>query len=216
MTTMGELLDTGTILLASDDGIFYQRSFGYSKYEDNIPNINDSIYNIGSISKSFTATAIMRLIQEEKLQLHDTLDMFFPALGAEAGQITIHHLLSMSSGIHQDIARSKTYDIDEVIFPEYVYQVPEDGSPFYSVRLVYEKKEVGLYLNLTSQSKVEGMHIDQTFSYNNPQSVESIIFDENTIFIDGFKYGYSDAFIIKEDEQWVFKTNLGELVIEPE
>ncbi len=57
------------------------------------------------------------------------------------------------------------------------------------------------------------MHIDQTFSYKGPQSVESMIIDENTILIDGFKYGYSHAFIIKEDEQWVFKTNLGELVI---
>lgn len=56
MITMRDSLEP--FFLGSDDGIFYQRSFGYSKYEDKIPNTNDSIYNIGSISKTFTATAL--------------------------------------------------------------------------------------------------------------------------------------------------------------
>ncbi len=109
---------SGTLLLADEDGVIYQNSFGYRDFEGQLPNTNGSIFGIGSISKSFSSAAIMKLVEEGKLDLDDTVSMFFPALGEKAGQITIHNLLRMSSGIHEDIGRSKTYDIDDVVFPE--------------------------------------------------------------------------------------------------
>jgi|GEM_PF-1381162 len=109
---------SGTLLLADEDGVFYQNSFGFRDFEGNLPNTSASVYGIGSISKSFTSAGIMKLVEEEKLNLDDKVSMFFPALGEEAGEITIHNLLRMSSGIHEDIGRSKTYEIDDVVFPE--------------------------------------------------------------------------------------------------
>ena len=109
---------SGTVLIASGDDIWYHKSFGYSDVEKNRMNHNASVYGIGSLTKQFTATAILKLSQEGKLSLSDKLSDYFPALGETATQISIHHLLSMSSEIYEDFARSKTYDTESIVFPD--------------------------------------------------------------------------------------------------
>jgi CubicO group peptidase (beta-lactamase class C family) len=109
---------SGTILIAKGNEILYQNSFGYANFENGMENSNSSVYGIGSVTKQFTATAILKLAQDGKLELTDKLSDFFPALGTTASEITIHHLLSMTSGIYEDFSRSKTYDIESIIFPE--------------------------------------------------------------------------------------------------
>jgi CubicO group peptidase (beta-lactamase class C family) len=114
---------SGTVLVAQNDEVIYTKSFGIADYDVHIPNHNASVYGIGSITKTFTATAIMKLAQDGKLKLDDELYDYFPGLGEVARNISIHHLLSMSSGIFEDFSRSKSYDISKVILPE-SYPVP--------------------------------------------------------------------------------------------
>ncbi len=109
---------SGTVLIAKDDSILFCNSFGYADVEAERMNDNASVYGIGSLTKQFTATAILKLVQDGKLKLTDKLSEFFPNLGETASFITMHHLLSMSSGIYEDFSRSKTYDIENVVFPE--------------------------------------------------------------------------------------------------
>lgn len=108
---------SGTVLLAHKDTVLYENSFGFADAEAQLPNNNDSVYGLGSVSKQFTATAILELVQNGQLALSATLADFFPELGESAKRITIHHLLSMRSGIYEDFARSKSYDISQVVFP---------------------------------------------------------------------------------------------------
>lgn len=109
---------SGTVLVAHQDEVFFAKSHGYSDYDKHSPNHNASVYGIGSITKTFTATAVMKLAQQGKLNLDDNLYDYFPGLGDVAREITLHHLLSMSSGIYEDFSRSKSYDISQVVFPE--------------------------------------------------------------------------------------------------
>jgi CubicO group peptidase (beta-lactamase class C family) len=109
---------SGTVLIAHKDSIWFENSFGYANFETKQTNSNKSVYGIGSVTKQFTATAILKLVQEGKINLTDKLSSFFPALGETAESITLHHLLSMTSGIFEDFSRSKTYDISKVVFPE--------------------------------------------------------------------------------------------------
>lgn len=109
---------SGTVLIAHKDSIWYENSFGYADFDLKKPNTNSSVYGIGSATKQFTATAILSLAQQGKLNLTDKLSSFFPELGETGDEITIHHLLSMTSGIYEDFSRSKTYDISNVVFPE--------------------------------------------------------------------------------------------------
>ncbi len=56
------------------------------------------IYHVCSVSKQFTAAAVLMLYEEGRLDVNDTLDKYFPEY-PHGAEITIHHLLSMSSGI---------------------------------------------------------------------------------------------------------------------
>jgi CubicO group peptidase (beta-lactamase class C family) len=111
---------SGTVLVAHKDRIIYRGSFGFADAASSLPNHKESVYGIGSITKTFTAAAIMKLVQDGHLSTNDVLYNFFPGLGNKAHEITLHHLLSMSSGIYEDFSRTKSYNIDEVIFPEAV------------------------------------------------------------------------------------------------
>lgn len=82
----------------------YAGTKGYAVKADKIPNSVDVVYQIASNTKQFTAAAILKLCEEGRLSLDDTLKKYFPAyeIGAD---ITIHSLLSMQSGI-RDFLRS--------------------------------------------------------------------------------------------------------------
>ncbi|MCC6030494.1 MAG: serine hydrolase [Desulfurococcales archaeon] len=89
-----------TISLIKDDEIIYMRGFGYRDLENFIPADPDTIYGIGSITKSFTALSIMTLVEEGKISLDDYVDKYIPIDLRPGGEkIRIWHLLSHTSGI---------------------------------------------------------------------------------------------------------------------
>lgn len=83
----------GSVAVAYDGEIIYSRHFG----KQAVPPHNNS-YNIGSITKMFTATLIHRLCAEQRLSLDTTLDNYFPHIST-ASHITIRHLLNHTSGL---------------------------------------------------------------------------------------------------------------------
>ncbi|WP_369593082.1 serine hydrolase domain-containing protein [Lysinibacillus pakistanensis] len=88
-------LFSGVVLLAEEGKTFYKRTIG--KRTNSSQHSIDAVFDIASISKSFTAMAIMILIEEKKLQLDDNLKKFFPFLSYE--NITIKNLLNHTSGL---------------------------------------------------------------------------------------------------------------------
>lgn len=76
----------------------YRNSVGYASVEDNIPATAGTKYRVGSVSKIFTATLIMQLVEEGKLSLDDKIDTYFPDI-ENAREITVEHLLRHRSGI---------------------------------------------------------------------------------------------------------------------
>ncbi len=117
---------SGTVLVARGDTVVYEESFGFSSWEQKKHNTNASVYHLGSIAKGFTAAGIMRLIEGGELRLDQPLSQFFPRLGPAARAITLHHLLTMSSGIRQDLARTKNYDRNELVLPQATPIAAED------------------------------------------------------------------------------------------
>ncbi|MFX1486669.1 MAG: serine hydrolase [Promethearchaeota archaeon] len=89
-----------SVAFVKDDRIVYARGFGARNKELNLPATPNTLYGIGSCTKSFTALAIMQLVEQEKLELTDPISKHIPVrLGKEDDDITIHHLLTHSSGI---------------------------------------------------------------------------------------------------------------------
>jgi CubicO group peptidase (beta-lactamase class C family) len=92
-------LFTGTVLVARDGKPIFRRSYGAANREWMIPNTVDTRYRIGSITKQFTAAAILQLADENKLGLDDLISKYLPGLPASWGLATIRQLLSHTSGI---------------------------------------------------------------------------------------------------------------------
>ena len=89
----------GSIAIARNGTVVYERAIGKADVEHSVPNTPETRFHIGSISKSFTATMIMQLVDEGALQLTTPLSTYFPTI-PNATKITIKHLLQHSSGIH--------------------------------------------------------------------------------------------------------------------
>ena len=64
--------------IVSNDQVIYSKAFGAKNLEKNIPTTMDTLYFIGSTAKSFTALAIMQLVQEGKLNLDDPVNHYLP------------------------------------------------------------------------------------------------------------------------------------------
>jgi len=88
----------GTVLIAKEGEIVFEKSYKYSNVESQALNTNDTIYEIGSITKQFTAVGLMMLVEDGKINLDDTLDKYIPEY-SHAGEVTIRQLLNMTSGI---------------------------------------------------------------------------------------------------------------------
>jgi len=87
----------GVVAVLEKGEIVYQSSYGVAKMDSSLLMNDSCVFELASISKQFTAYAIMMLVEQGKLQLNDTLRKFFPELPYSG--ITIHNLLTHSSGL---------------------------------------------------------------------------------------------------------------------
>src|SRR5665213_1602221 len=87
----------GSILAAKNGKIVYQRSFGYKNLDTKEPLDNQTAFTLCSVSKQFTAMAIMLLNKQHKLRLSDSLRQYFPELPYH--DITIENMLTHTSGL---------------------------------------------------------------------------------------------------------------------
>jgi D-alanyl-D-alanine carboxypeptidase len=88
------------VAVALDDGTTMARSYGFAELEQIVPVQSDTIFPVGSISKTFTAIAVLMLQEEGKLSVTDKLIKYFPDYPSGEG-ITLKHLLQHTSGIKE-------------------------------------------------------------------------------------------------------------------
>jgi CubicO group peptidase (beta-lactamase class C family) len=88
-----------SLLVLKDGKPVLRKAYGYADLEAGIAATPATNYRLASISKQFTATAILLLAEDGKLKLTDSVRHWLPSLPANDQGITIHHLLSHSSGL---------------------------------------------------------------------------------------------------------------------
>jgi CubicO group peptidase (beta-lactamase class C family) len=103
----------GSILVAEQGKVIYKRSFGKTN-SDQLLNTDSTKFPIASISKPITAILIIKLAEQGKLNVTDTIGEFFDANG-KIGGITIHQLLTHTSGLKEFINEQKGMDITALI-----------------------------------------------------------------------------------------------------
>ena len=88
---------SGNVLIAEKGKILYAKSFGYANSENKTPLTENSIFLIGSVAKTFTAVAVLKLKEQGKLNLDDAVTKYFPELSYK--NVTLRHLLTHTSGL---------------------------------------------------------------------------------------------------------------------
>ncbi|MEZ4727101.1 MAG: serine hydrolase [Caldilineaceae bacterium] len=89
-----------SIAVVHDGAVCYADGFGARDPQRNLPATADTLYGIGSVTKSFVAIGILQLVEAGKIGLHDPVARHIPfALGRPDEPITIHHLLTHSLGL---------------------------------------------------------------------------------------------------------------------
>ncbi|RIA10360.1 CubicO group peptidase (beta-lactamase class C family) [Flavobacteriaceae bacterium MAR_2010_72] len=88
-----------SFLIAKEGKPIYQKAFGMANLELDVPMNTNNVFEIGSITKQFTAIAILMLEEQGKLKVEDEITKFIPDYPTMGNSITIHHLLNHTSGI---------------------------------------------------------------------------------------------------------------------
>lgn len=93
--------EPGAAVLVSRNGeVVHRKAYGMANLELNTPMQADNVFWIASIGKQFTAIAILQLMEQGKLNLQDEITRFIPDYPTQGNKITIEHLLTHTSGIH--------------------------------------------------------------------------------------------------------------------
>lgn len=87
------------VLVAKNGNIIFQKGFGKANLELDVPVIPESVFRIGSITKQFTAVAILQIVEQQKIALNDSIQKFIKNYHSKGKTITIENLLTHTSGI---------------------------------------------------------------------------------------------------------------------
>jgi len=128
---------SGMFILASAGEIKINHGLGFADRNGQVPFTDQSLYTIGSITKPFTATAILLLMEEGKLSVQDPISMYFEDIPDDKKNITLHQLLTHSSGlpgaIGDDYEAISTLDFQKRVWEQTLLFPPGNGYEYSNV-----------------------------------------------------------------------------------
>lgn len=94
---------SGAVLIAKDGQVVMKRAYGMANRETSLPYDVDMVSCIGSVTKQFTGAGVMKLEMMGKLNTADLMSQYLPGVPSDKAGITIHQLLTHTSGISGDL-----------------------------------------------------------------------------------------------------------------
>ena len=187
-----------------DGNLVYSNGFGLANLDEQIPADPRSLFRIASMSKSFTALAILQLRDAGKLSLDDPVSKYLPEVGTltqlttDAPEITIRHLLTHSAGFPEDNpwGDRQLADSDQDLM-----DLISGGVPFSNVPGVeYEYSNLGFALLGQIVQAVSGMDFTDYTRKNifEPLGMRSTVWEYENAPADRLALGYA-----WQDEAWV-------------
>ncbi len=144
------------IALASRGEIFHLETYGMANVELSVPVTDNSVFEIGSISKQFVSTATMLLVQESKLDLDDPIQNLLPEIPSEWLGVTVRQLLTHTSGI-PDYEEIASYDIyGERLTPDEIIKIAHSRPMDFAPGQGWYYSNTGYFLLSMIVERVEG------------------------------------------------------------
>ncbi|MBD3903005.1 serine hydrolase [Chryseobacterium sp. Ch-15] len=177
-------LFNGNILIAKNNKIIYQKSFGFTDETKQTKLNSKSIFNIGSIAKEFNAVSIMILVERGLLNLDDPISKFNLGLPKWSEKVTIRHLINYASGIPKiesgldPVSDADAWQIlrssDSLLFEPGTSYKYDNGNVFLQRRII--EKVTGLSFeefvtkNIIRPLKMTNSIFDPKFGFKNRTS----------------------------------------------
>jgi CubicO group peptidase (beta-lactamase class C family) len=120
---------SGAVLVVKDTQAIIHKACGLADMEKNVPNTLETVFDIGSISKQFTATAILQLELQGLLNVYDRIARFLPNAPADKAGITIHQLLTHTAGLDHDHSAGDMVPQDRTQALESIFSMPLLSRP---------------------------------------------------------------------------------------
>jgi len=183
-----------SVMVIKGGKVLYKRSYGLANLEEKTPSANNTNYRLASLTKQFTAMAIMMLVERGKLSYEDSLTALFPEFPTYGREITVRHLLTHTSGLidYEDVLPPDTTipvkdrDVLQLLErQDHTYFSP--GSKFrYSnsgyalLALIVEARSKISFAQFLKRNVFEPLHMNAT-----------VAFEQGVSIIDRRAYGYS-------------------------
>lgn len=192
----------GNVLVAENGTVIFKKSYGFARLETGQLLNDSSVFELASVSKQFTATAILLLKNSNKLALTDPLTKYFPGLPYKT--VTIYHMLTHTSGLPDyEEAMNKKWDKTKIAFNKDVISFLEkEKMPLlFTPGTRWEYSNTGYVLLASIVEKVSGqpfkdfmaqhifqpLQMNHTLIYNTRRSLK------DTIANYAYGYEYSDS-----------------------
>ena len=126
LNSIEEVGFSGTVLLELNGSVVSSKGYGFGNIDKNIKNTPGTIFDIGSITKQFTAAAILKLEMQGKLSTNDKISRYFRNVPKDKLEITIHDLLRHQSGLQSNVGG----DYDKITKPAFIDSVMHSQLKF--------------------------------------------------------------------------------------
>lgn len=163
-----------SVVILKGSSVWYAKGFGLADRERDIPATPLTPYQIGSITKQMTAAAIMRLEEQGRLRVEDSVRDYVPELDTRGRTITLHHLLTHTSGIanYTDLLTDAYVPMSEDEVIALINSRPLDFEPgtswsysnggYYVLGLVIERVSGMTYPELLRRQLFEPLGLKET------------------------------------------------------
>lgn len=185
------VIDQGNVVglsigVARDDAVLCTRGFGLANVELNVPASADTVYRIGSITKEFTAAAILLLVQDGELGLDDPLSRHLTDYPKPGNRATIRQLLQHTSGIKDftrlpNFRRERSLDVTPAEVLQRFQNLPLDFQPaqqfqycnsgYFLLGLVIEKVSGKSYREFLTERIFEPIGLTNTYCASAPRII---------------------------------------------
>ncbi|MDD2584226.1 MAG: serine hydrolase domain-containing protein [Bacteroidales bacterium] len=206
------------VLIMKKDSIIFEKGYGISNMEKMTPIDGNTFFCIASVSKQFSAVALMMLAEEGKLSLDDTVEKWFPEFESPLmSKITLKHLLSHTSGIPDSRDRSdRNFVLTSTDVESYSYISTleklnfEPGTdyeymnPTFQLMYTIIERASGIQFDQFMREKIftpAGMEEATYFEADKfiPRMAHGYLFNKETNMYDEFDYGEESFFASKAD-----------------
>jgi D-alanyl-D-alanine carboxypeptidase len=144
------------VAIVSRGEVIHLETYGMANVELSVPVTDDTVFEIGSISKQFVSAAVMLLVEENKLELDDAIENYIADIPSEWLGVTVRQLMNHTSGI-PDYEEIASYDIyGERVTPEEIIQIAHSRPMDFAPGTGWYYSNTGYFLLSMIVERVEG------------------------------------------------------------